>query len=575
MGKLNHPNIVTTFDFGEEGDLAFLAMELLEGTDLRTRLKDKGRATDEAVETALQVADGLGFAHERGVVHRDIKPGNIMLLERGGAKIMDFGIARMRSDDFKTSTVMVLGTPRFMSPEQIAGAAVDQRSDVFSLGVVLYEMLTGQMLFAGADSAQIAHNVTSVEHEPPSRRNKEVTSLLDFVVARALKKDPSVRYQDAYELAADLRTCLAELRGRPVTETKRDTTKTVKLARKIDSKQPAPFAGAIAPSTRLSLSRLFDSRAALKRLASPGMLDRAALARLPRHVGLLRRICRDAGPRLLFLSSLVAAAASGYIAFGQSSNRESRLRGEFTEEDPLPLSRAQELARRPAQDRAARLEDHAAVREVERKLHVLLDEEDGDAMLVADAADHSADFLHHPRREAEKRLVDHQELRPRHQAARDRHHLLLAAGEGVRELRATLPEQGKKAFEACERFVAMRAGTRVVGAEEHVVVHAEKRKQPPALEDMGNADARSPVGRHGLNALAIETNAARHGTQQPRDRVDERGLAGAVRAEEGHDFAAADVEVGLPDHLELAIRDIERLDGKLSFEVHATYAWPR
>jgi hypothetical protein len=177
-------------------------------------------------------------------------------------------------------------------------------------------MLTGQMLFAGADSAQIAHNVSNVEHEPPSRRNKEVTSLLDFTVARALKKDPSVRYQDAYEFAADLRTCLAELRGRPVADAKRDTTKTVKLARKIDSKSPAPVAAAIAPSTRLSLSRQFDSRAALKRLASPGMLDRAALARSPRSVGLLRRVCRDAGPRLLFFSSLVAAAASGYIAFG-------------------------------------------------------------------------------------------------------------------------------------------------------------------------------------------------------------------------------------------------------------------
>ena len=315
-GKLNHPNIVTTFDFGEEGDLAFLAMELLEGTDLRTRLKEGELPTDEAVEIALQVADGLSFAHERGVVHRDIKPGNIMLLERGGAKIMDFGIARMRSEDFKTSTGMVLGTPRFMSPEQIAGAAVDQRSDIFSLGVVLYEMLTGQMLFAGADSPQIAHNVTTVEHEPPSRRNRQVTSLLDFVVARALKKDPSVRYQDAYELATDLRTCLAELQGRPVTETKRDTTKTVKLAKKGDKPSVAPPAGAIAPSTRLSVSRLFDSRAALKRLAAPGRLDRTALVRLPRHVGFFRRVCRDAGPRLLFISSLVAAAASSYVAFG-------------------------------------------------------------------------------------------------------------------------------------------------------------------------------------------------------------------------------------------------------------------
>ena len=313
-GKLNHPNIVTTFDFGEEGDLAFLAMELLEGTDLRTRLKDGALATEEAVEITLQVAEGLAFAHERGVVHRDVKPGNIMLLERGGAKIMDFGIARMHSEDFKTSTGMVLGTPRFMSPEQIAGGAVDQRSDIFSLGVVLYEMLTGQMLFAGADSPQIAHNVTTLEHEPPSRRNREVSSLLDFVVARALKKDPAVRYQDAYELASDLRTCLAELQGRSPAEVKRDTTKTVKLARKTDSKLPAPKAAAIAPSTRLSLCRQFDSRAALKRLAAAGRFDRAALTRTPRPVGFLRRVCRDAGPRLLFVCSLVAAAAGSYIA---------------------------------------------------------------------------------------------------------------------------------------------------------------------------------------------------------------------------------------------------------------------
>src|SRR5688572_27155443 len=157
-GKLNHPNIVTTFDFGEHGDLAYLAMELLEGTDLRTRLKEGPLPTAEAVGIAAQVADGLSFAHERGIVHRDIKPGNIMLLERGGAKIMDFGIARMRSDDFKTSTGMVLGTPRFMSPEQITGGRIDQRSDLFSLGSVLYEMLTGEMLFAGADNPQIAHN---------------------------------------------------------------------------------------------------------------------------------------------------------------------------------------------------------------------------------------------------------------------------------------------------------------------------------------------------------------------------------------------------------------------------------
>src|SRR4051812_8281636 len=121
----------------------------------------------------------------------------------------------------------------------------------------------------------------------------------------------------------------------------------------------------------------------------------------------------------------------------------------------------------------------------------------------------------------------------------------------------------------------MRAGTRIVGAEEHVVVHGEKRKQPPALEDVGNADARAPVGRHGVNTLALEMNAARHRTQQPGNRVDERGLAGAVRAEKRHDFAAADMEARLPEDLELAVRNVERLERKLRLAVHATYAWPR
>jgi serine/threonine protein kinase len=318
VGKLTHPNIVTTFDFGEEGDLAYIAMELLEGTDLRVRLKKGALPTAEAVEIAVQVADGLGFAHEHGVVHRDIKPANIMLLERGGAKLMDFGIARTRSSDHKTSTGMVLGTPRFMSPEQIAGAPLDQRSDIFSLGSVLYEMLTGAMLFAGEDSPQIAHKVTTLEHEPPSRHNPEVTSLLDFIVARALKKDAAVRYQDAYELAADLRTCLAELHGRSPAEGKRDATKTVKLATKKGDK-PAPAAAApasaIAPTTRLQLCHQFDSAAALKRLASPGRRDRFMLARAPRSVGFLRRLFSDAAPRLLASSALVAAAAASYIAF--------------------------------------------------------------------------------------------------------------------------------------------------------------------------------------------------------------------------------------------------------------------
>jgi serine/threonine protein kinase len=309
-GKLTHPNIITTYEYGQEGDLAYLAMELLEGTELRERLAEAEGALPvaEALNIAIQVADGLGFAHERGVVHRDIKPANIMLLERGDVKIMDFGIARMRSADQMTTTGIIVGTPRFMSPEQVSGQPVDQRSDLFSLGTVFYEMLTGVQLFAADDTPQIAHKICTLDPQPPSYVNPEVTSMLDFVMARVLKRDPAVRYQDAYELAADLRTCLAELQGRtPAKGAEGSTTKTVKLDK---AASKAPAAVAIAPDTRLPLSRQFDSSDALQRLAS-GRGDRT-----PRSVGVLRRIWSDAGPRLLFFSVLAAAAASSWVAFG-------------------------------------------------------------------------------------------------------------------------------------------------------------------------------------------------------------------------------------------------------------------
>jgi serine/threonine protein kinase len=309
-GKLNHPHVVTTFDCGDHDGMAYLAMELLEGTDLRTRLTKDGVTPLEAVDIARQVAEGLAYAHERGIVHRDIKPGNIMLDEQGRAKIMDFGLARMRIADHKTTTGMVLGTPRYMSPEQIAGQPVDARSDIFSLGIVLYEMLTGTRLFSGEGIEQVQHSILNVDPVPPTRVIPTLPAMLDFVVARALKKDPAVRYQDARELAGDLTTCLAELRSQEPS-VKNEGSRTVKLEPSGDKVAEAPAARAIAVDTRLPLSRLLDNSAALKRIAasSPG-----ELTRMPAAVGALRRLFVDAMVRRLVVLTVFAGAAGAYLA---------------------------------------------------------------------------------------------------------------------------------------------------------------------------------------------------------------------------------------------------------------------
>jgi eukaryotic-like serine/threonine-protein kinase len=307
-GKLTHANIVTVHDFGEVDGIAYLAMELLEGTDLRKRVQQAPIPPIEAVEIAGQVAEGLAFAHHRGIVHRDIKPANIMLLERGPAKIMDFGLARMRLADHKTSTGIVLGTPRYMSPEQISGQPVDHRSDIFSLGIVLWEMLTGRRLFSGTEMAQVSHSITYDEHEPPTRVNPDLPAMLDFVVARALKKDAAVRYQDADEMAADLHACLAELRAREEKPVEGESTKTLKLG-EAEPTVGAPAVATIAVDTRLPFSRHFDSSAALRRLAKS-----SHTGRMPRRVGLVRRIVSDPPARRLFVITLLAAAAGGFIA---------------------------------------------------------------------------------------------------------------------------------------------------------------------------------------------------------------------------------------------------------------------
>ena len=206
-GSLNHPNIITIYDIGREGEMAYMAMELLEGEELRSLMVNGRLTLRRALGIAAQVAEGIAFAHERGVIHRDIKPGNVMVLRGDIAKIMDFGIARLRTSDVKTATGMLLGSPKYMSPEQIVGSALDHRSDIFSLGVVIYEMAVGNAPFDGPDLPSLMFAIGMSDPTPPSRANPALPKLLDLILAKALAKKAEARYQDARELAADLRAC--------------------------------------------------------------------------------------------------------------------------------------------------------------------------------------------------------------------------------------------------------------------------------------------------------------------------------------------------------------------------------
>jgi len=189
-GGLTHPSIITIYDVGREGDVAFIAMELVEGRELRDLIREGALTPSRAAEVAIAVAEALAYAHERGIVHRDVKPGNIMVLADGRIKIMDFGIARLQEPTVKTQTGVLLGSPQYMSPEQISGQSLDGRADVFSLGVVLYEMLTGIKPFDASDLTQVLFWVVNMPAKAPSERRPGLPTVVDFILARALKKRP-------------------------------------------------------------------------------------------------------------------------------------------------------------------------------------------------------------------------------------------------------------------------------------------------------------------------------------------------------------------------------------------------
>jgi serine/threonine-protein kinase len=210
-GRLSHPSIVTIYDVGEDRDLTYMAMELLEGEDLDKFInKENLLSFMKVLAVTAKVADALGFAHSCDVIHRDIKPANIMLLKEGGVKVTDFGIAKALSSS-RTRTGVILGTPNYMSPEQIMGQKIDARSDIFSLGVLLFQLLTGELPFRGDNLSSLLYQITQVRHPSVREYNPKVPKACGQIIDRALAKKPEDRFKNATEMAKVMKLLVAKI----------------------------------------------------------------------------------------------------------------------------------------------------------------------------------------------------------------------------------------------------------------------------------------------------------------------------------------------------------------------------
>ena len=308
--RLSHPAIAQIYDVDEGPDGLFIAMELVEGRTVKSLIQSRELDVLGAIEIAIQVAGGLQKAHESGVVHRDIKPENLIVTPHGHAKILDFGLAKLleppkegKTPDgishmetlAKTQAGFVLGTLRYMSPEQARGQAVDSRSDIFSLGIVLYEMVTGQLPFSGASPLDTLHAIAFEETRPITTMRPNLPPSLQRVVTRCLRKRASDRYPDAKELAAELKTVQHEVESG------------------ISSK--APFAARLQERWRAIQDRT------LGEWLLPGVIALVALAVLLAFV--LHRSDEGIGPGLFF------TVIGGLLIWRRIRNRRLRLARRF------------------------------------------------------------------------------------------------------------------------------------------------------------------------------------------------------------------------------------------------------
>jgi len=315
-GRLTHPGIVTVYDYGDDGETVFIAMEFVQGRELK-ELLDQNERIQLAVSVNLitQLLDALAYSHAHGVVHRDIKPGNIILLGDGRIKVTDFGIAKIESSTL-TQFGDILGTPSYMSPEQFSGQAVDRRSDLFSTGVILYHLLTGEKPFPGNSMTTIMHRVMNTIPPNVSELNFQVPAIFDQVVNKALAKKAQERFQTAEEFAAALK------KAHQLSLTASDTSNETIITDSADQEEPtinlAAARAAVPQPQRARVDPTAELNEKMEKIVD--ILQSRGLAQVPEDPAYRRG--RGVVLAILVLLSLALCSYSVWVIYSDDLNYE-------------------------------------------------------------------------------------------------------------------------------------------------------------------------------------------------------------------------------------------------------------
>jgi len=338
---LNHPNITTIYEINEEGGECFICMEYIEGQSIKELMNAKTLSLDEILKIAIQIAEGLNAAHRKGIVHRDIKSDNIMLTDEGLVKIMDFGLAKLKGVSKLTKTGTTVGTMHYMSPEQAQGMDVDQRSDIFSFSVVLYEMITGQLPFKGEHEAAVVYSIINETPEPLARYKANVPEGLQRIVDKALEKNRDERYQHEDEMNADLKKLKREFESKaeqPSTKKPQPSIAVLPFTNLSADKEQEYFCDGMAEEIINALSQVEDLRVVARTSAFSFRgkeIDIREIGKKLNVQALLEGSVRKAGNRVRITAQLINVV-DGYHLWSERFDRD--LADVFAIQDEISLA---------------------------------------------------------------------------------------------------------------------------------------------------------------------------------------------------------------------------------------------